>query len=283
MYERILEFLKEKPLPYMQSTAPFWDDEHISKGMLAAHLNPDFEGASRKLVFIKKSVDWISGISDIRKGNKLLDLGCGPGIYAEMFYDAGFAVTGIDYSRRSIKYATEQAKIKHKDIQYIYMNYLDIAYENAFDFVTLIYCDFGVLPHADRAKLLIKIRKALKKGGILILDGFTEKEIRNFSETRTIRYETHGFWSSVPYMLIQSNYVYPETKNYLEQYIVVTENTCQCYNNWNQIYSIQSFGDELRSAGFDNIQFFDDVSGQPLTGTQNTLCAVAQSNNYFKG
>jgi SAM-dependent methyltransferase len=274
MYEKILAFLKQKPLPYAQSTAPFWDDEHISKGMLAAHLNPDFEGASRNLTFIKKSVDWISSISNIRENNKLLDLGCGPGIYAEMFYDTGFIVTGIDYSRRSIEYATEQAKNKHKDIKYIYMNYLDIDYENKFDFVTLIYCDFGVLPPADRAKLLIKIRKALKKDGILILDGFTENEIRNFSEARTIRYETQSFWSPVPHMLIQNNYIYPETKNYLEQYIVVTENACQCYNNWNQIYSMQSFKEELRNAGFDKIQFFNDVSGQPYTGTQNTLCAV---------
>ena len=194
------------------------------------------------------------------------------------FMMQAFAVTGIDYSCRSVEYATRQAKIKHQEIQYIYMNYLDIDYEDTFDFVTLIYCDFGVLPPHDRAKLLIKIRKALKKGGILILDGFTDNQIRDFSETRTIRYETHGFWSPVPHMLIQSNIIYPKTKNYLEQYIVVTEDTCECYNNWNQIYSIQSFGDELRSAGFDNIQFFDDVSGQPFTGTQNTLCAVAQSN-----
>ncbi|WP_312869993.1 methyltransferase domain-containing protein [Fontibacillus panacisegetis] len=55
-------------------------------------------------------MDCISIISDIRENNKLLYLGCGPGIYAEMFHDTGFIVTEIDYSRRSIEYATEQAK-----------------------------------------------------------------------------------------------------------------------------------------------------------------------------
>ena len=81
---------------------------------------------------------------------------------------------------RSIEYAVEQAKSNHKDIKYVYMNYLDIDYENEFDFVTLIYCEFGVLPTAERAKLLIKIRKALKKDGFLILDGFTENKIPKF-------------------------------------------------------------------------------------------------------
>ena len=46
--KKILEFLKEKPLPYAQSTAPFWDDEHISKGMLSAHLKAGFRRSLEK-------------------------------------------------------------------------------------------------------------------------------------------------------------------------------------------------------------------------------------------
>lgn len=278
MYEKILDFLQRKPLLYTKSTAPFWDDDHISKGMLAAHLKPDIEGASRKHDFIKKSVDWIAEICNTQDGNKLLDLGCGPGIYANKLYDIGFAVTGIDYSRRSIDYATKQAKMNHADIKYIYQNYLDIDYENEFDFVTLIYCDFGVLSPADRAKLLIKIKRALKINGTLILDGFTDNQISNFGETRTIKYETQGFWSPAPYICIQSNYMYRETRNYLEQYIIVTDNECQCYNNWNQIYSMQSLENELQDAGFKNIQFYDDISGRPFTGTSNTICVVTKKN-----
>lgn len=38
----------------------------------------------------------------------------------------------------------------------IYQNYLDIDYENQYDIVTLIYCDFGVLKQTDREQLLLK-------------------------------------------------------------------------------------------------------------------------------
>lgn len=72
--------------------------------------------------------------------------------------------------------------MNHADIKYIYQNYLDMDYENEFDFVTLIYCDFGVLPAADRIKLLIKIKRALKIDGTLILDGFTDNKISDFME-----------------------------------------------------------------------------------------------------
>ena len=35
-----------KPPLYSQSTNKFWDDEHISKGMLEAHLNPNWDAAT---------------------------------------------------------------------------------------------------------------------------------------------------------------------------------------------------------------------------------------------
>lgn len=58
MLKDSLEAICGRPKRYEEMEIPFWDDEHISKQMLAAHLAPDFEGASRKLDFIRQSVDW---------------------------------------------------------------------------------------------------------------------------------------------------------------------------------------------------------------------------------
>jgi 2-polyprenyl-3-methyl-5-hydroxy-6-metoxy-1,4-benzoquinol methylase len=89
-----------------RSTEPFWDDEHISKGMLEAHLNPDWDVASRKHSLIDRSVQWLSSI--IPAGGKILDIGCGPGLYTKRLSDIGYDVTGMDYSKRSIAYAKSQ-------------------------------------------------------------------------------------------------------------------------------------------------------------------------------
>ena len=40
--------LQEKPAPFTPGEPLFWDDPHISTHMLAAHLDPDFEAASRR-------------------------------------------------------------------------------------------------------------------------------------------------------------------------------------------------------------------------------------------
>ena len=53
MNEKILKFFEENPPVYAGSTKAFWDDEHISKGMLAAHLDAEHDGASRKLETIQ--------------------------------------------------------------------------------------------------------------------------------------------------------------------------------------------------------------------------------------
>lgn len=95
----------EKPSLYSKNVHEFWNDEHISEQMLKAHLNPEFDGASRKLSFIKKSAAWINEIVPPTKYSTLLDVGCEPGIYSEIFAQYGYVVTGIDFSHRSIDYA----------------------------------------------------------------------------------------------------------------------------------------------------------------------------------
>lgn len=266
--------MKQKPQVYEASSSAFWDDENISRNMLEAHLDPNVEGATRKHAFIQRSADWIAERCRGGAGKKLLDLGCGPGLYAELFDDRGFQVTGLDFSRRSIQYAKEHASKTKRDIRYEYKNYLEMNYEEAFDVITLIYCDFGVLPPKDRKTLLGKIKRALKQDGILILDGFTET--LPFQELETVQYQEEGFWSAGPHVHIQRNYKYPETANTLEQYLVVTEEDCHCYNLWNQRYSRESLKKEIESAGLCCIGFYDDVAGKAFTGRDTTICAVAE-------
>ncbi len=99
----------ERPALYKNTEVAFWNDEYISKQMLKAHLDPEFEGASRKLKFIEKSVAWIKEIVPPSSYPLLLDIGCGPGIYAERFTGIGYQVTGIDFSIRSIDYGQNSA------------------------------------------------------------------------------------------------------------------------------------------------------------------------------
>jgi 2-polyprenyl-3-methyl-5-hydroxy-6-metoxy-1,4-benzoquinol methylase len=175
----------EKPSLYKKMEGAFWDDHHISKQMLKAHLDPDFEGASRKEKFIKESVIWINEIVPSSDNPLLLDICCGPGVYAEKFTKLGYQVTGIDFSLRSINFGRTSAKNQNLDINYIYENYLDMNLQEQFDFLTMIYCDYGALSTNERKILMKKMFLHLKPHGKLLLDVFTMNKFDDFEEKQT--------------------------------------------------------------------------------------------------
>ena len=116
--------LQNKPAPFTPGEVLFWDDPHISSQMLEAHLNPEIDAASRRPETIDRSIRWLIARLDLQPGDSILDLGCGPGLYASRFARAGLQVTGVDYSRRSIEYAVKHANENKLDIHYRYQNYL---------------------------------------------------------------------------------------------------------------------------------------------------------------
>ena len=203
LYDDLHDLMKP-PALYERTDAAFWDDEHISRGMLAAHLDPGFEGASRSFAFMDRSADWIRAAAPPTTHPRLLDLGCGPGLYAERFARAGYAVTGVDLSPRSLDYARRTAGEQGLAIDYRRQNYLELDLDGAFDVAVMIYCDFGALSTDERRVVLQRVRDRLRPGGALVLDVFSRRKLEAFEE-RTV-WEDHpagGFWNAGPQFEVQ--------------------------------------------------------------------------------
>ncbi|WP_044477566.1 class I SAM-dependent methyltransferase [Paenibacillus antibioticophila] len=263
-----------KPRLYTPSTGAFWDDEHISKGMLEAHLNPDWNAATRKQDFVDKSVQWMASIAQPAQYQQLLDLGCGPGIYAERFRKAGYQVTGIDFSKRSIDYAKEQTLHNKSNIEYRYQNYLTIDYKEQFDVITLIFCDYAPLSFTDRLILLRKVYQALKPNGKFIFDVFTP--LMRKAESRSWYFSDEGgFWNEKPHICLNSVYQYDdEDHTELTQSIVITEDTVNCYNIWDHFFTKEALISEIQPIGFNTFEFYGDIAGKDYSDTGETICGV---------
>lgn len=275
MYEKIVKCLACPPV-YAPSDVSIWNDEHISKQMLLAHLNPDYEGASRKLSFIEDSVAWIKEIMPCQEYPALLDVGCGPGLYAERFCQAGYQVTGIDYSRRSIAYARCSAKRQGLDITYVCQDYLKMDCENVFACATFIYCDYGVLSTENRSLILQNIYRSLKKGGKLLLDVFSLEMFHDFQEAQTWQVcADGGFWSQGKHLLISGQYKYPQHVT-LEKTTIITEENIRTCNIWNTCFSAESLIEEAQAAGFKKFELFGDVAGQSYTADNRTIAILLE-------
>ena len=274
--ENLLKHI-QKPKLFAKSTGPFWDDLHISAQMLKAHLDPDSDLASRKHVTIDKAVEWIIKELALQKGDQILDLGCGPGLYCTRFAEREMVVTGIDYSKRSIQYANEYATSNKLEIEYIYKDYLTVDYNDAFDLVVLIYYDFGVLSDQDRDLLLGKIYKSIKPGGHFVFDVFTPKYHDSIKEERTWKREKQGFWRPVPYLLLTEKIKYPDQNVLLTQYAVIDENSkIDIYRIWDHAYTKHSISKVLSDAGFNDVRFYADITGSEYSDNLKTLAIIAK-------
>ena len=110
MYDE-LKKIDRIPRPFEFYTAEtLWADDHISKQMLAFHLDDNSEPASRPKAFIDCSVSWLKSRFNIGPGVKIADFGCGPGLYTTRFARLGAEVTGIDFSARLINLGTQMAE-----------------------------------------------------------------------------------------------------------------------------------------------------------------------------
>lgn len=276
MINKIFEYSK-KPALYTQSTTKFWDDEHISKEMLKAHLNPTVEAASRKHDFIDKSVKWIETIAPNQTYTNVLDLGCGPGMYTHRLFNRGYTVTGIDYSKRSIEYAKSQAQKEGYNIEYIYKNYLEIDYSNEFDLILLIYCDYAALTHNQRKIILRKIYTAMKEGARFIFDVFTPKKNEGDKESNSwYLQDGSGFWKPQKHICLQSHYIYDDNIK-LDQYVIIDEEgNVDAYRIWNRCYTEKMIRKELEEVGFKKIRIYSDVTGKSYHKYSKTICVVAE-------
>ena len=258
--------LQQKPAPFTPGEPLFWDDPHISKQMLDVHLNPDIEAASRKAETIDRSVPWLIQTLGLKTGASLLDLGCGPGLYASRFARAGFGVTGVDYSRRSIGYASNHAKENNLEIVYRYENYLNLTDEDQYDAAFLIYGDFCPLNPEQRSMLLKNIYRALKPNGKFVLDVSTREHRMKHGNKNGWYAAESGFWKPGPHLVLEAGFDYPEGSIWLDQYAVIeADEKISVYRNWFQDYTPESITAELVQGSFAVESIWADLTGTPYT------------------
>lgn len=275
MNYNMLTSLVSKPSKDTKGEALFWNDPYIAERMLEAHLDDTSEQATRSRAFVKASVDWISTVLPVDAYPELLDLGCGPGIYAEQFHEAGYQVTGVDVSPGSISYAKASAQEKGYAIQYQIADYLQASWPSQYELITMIYCDFAVLTDSDRTSMLQKILAMLKPGGCFLFDVFTPKQYEGRAQEHTWRIEEDGFWSKACCLQLSSFYRYDETNTFLQQYTILQEESCKQYLIWDHTFTQQELFDLLMAAGFSSVSFYGSVAGAAYDPNGKTIAVLA--------
>lgn len=273
-----LQEINQRPEPYAYYTAPeLWCDPYISERMLEIHLNNNIDLASRKNVFVERSIAWMIEHFKINSNSKICDFGCGPGLYTTRFAEKGALVAGIDFSKNSIDYAKKTAKEKNLNIEYFLEDYLKFTPNKKFDLVCIIFCDFCALNPEQRKVLLKKFYDCLEEGGSILLDACTlpfydlEKE-QSFYEHSP----GDGFWSKKPCYIFNNTFKYDLEKLVLRKFTIIEETKIRESYNWLQCYDLQSITAELAAHGFDATEHYSNVAGDVYQDNSPEIALVAK-------
>ncbi len=111
---------RPRPLePWAEGGKIPWDHPEFSRRMLDEHLSQAHDAASRRAACIDRHVRWIHEHVLESGAGRVLDLGCGPGLYTERLARLGHACAGIDFSPASIAYARERAAAEGLPCTYV--------------------------------------------------------------------------------------------------------------------------------------------------------------------
>lgn len=237
---------------YQRSKDNIWTDAHISKYMLAAHLDTSNDAATRNPASVDRTIDWI--VAEAEGGKRAIDLGCGPGIYCEKLAARGLEVTGLDISARSIAYARRSAEDRGLSLRYVEGSYLDTAGLDLgrHDLALCIYCDFGALVPAEQETFLRNARGLLDVEGLLFLDVFSNGINDGRKEGKDWGFcPDESFWSPRPHLVLEEARHFPEARAWGTRTIVIEEDgTEREYITWDTYYAPGDIEALLDANGF---------------------------------
>lgn len=278
---KALEKLARRPAPFDGIERSFWNDPYVSQHVLNAHLDPDDDEASRRPETIDASVEWmraeVERRAHSREARRLLDLGCGPGLYAQRFAAMGIQVSGIDLSAHSIAYARKTARRVGLDIEYRVGDYRRVRLGTDYDGTLIVYGGFSEMHPDDRGPLLRRVREAMKPGAPVFFDVVTRRYADRVGESEGWYVaRKHGFWAEGYHLVLEQSLHYGNEGAHLQRFIVILPSgDVRVFSLWRTYYTRESIEELLSSCGFTVDGYYADLTGRPFDRDGEWIGVVA--------
>ncbi|WP_437975800.1 methyltransferase domain-containing protein [Sorangium sp. So ce295] len=119
---------------------------------------------------VRREVDFIEERLGVEKGAVILDLACGAGGHAIEIASRGYSVVGYDLSLAMLARAADEAQDRGQKLNFLQGDMREMTFEETFDGVYCWSTSFGYFDDEKNADVLARIRRALRPGGMLLLD-----------------------------------------------------------------------------------------------------------------
>ena len=119
---------------------------------------------------IGKEVDFIETSLGLERGGTMLDLACGTGRQAIELARRGYEVVAFDLSLQMLARAGDEAQERDVKLNFVQGDMRDMAFEAQFDGVYCWNTAFGYFDEEKNAHVIDRVHRALKAGGLFLLD-----------------------------------------------------------------------------------------------------------------
>jgi SAM-dependent methyltransferase len=260
----LLDVVDRAPLrPWAEEEKIPWDEPAFSARMLREHLSQQHDAASRRFSLVDDHVRWLAGRLP-REGARILDLGCGPGLYTSRLARLGHRCVGIDFSPASLEHARREALRDGLACEYRLQDLRAGAFGGAFDLVLLCYGELNVFRPQEAAAILREAHQSLAAGGQIVLEVHSFEAVRALGQ-RPPRWYTlpEGLFADAPHLVLEEATWEPELRAAVQRYFVVDAETGRVARHAAtvQAYEDGDYDALLLSCGFEDLERLPSLDG----------------------
>ncbi|MCA9980311.1 MAG: class I SAM-dependent methyltransferase [Anaerolineales bacterium] len=256
------------PRPWAYGGNLPWNDPAFSERMLREHLDQTHGAASRTDTERAHQIQWLWRQLNLYSGSSLLDVTCGPGLYAVALAEQGLLVTGVDFAPASIRYARNLAEQKGVADRCTFIEADVRGYDfgtQCFDAAVVLYGQLAVMSIDEAQALLTAVGRALKPGARLVLELLDQERV---DKTKSSWWYTDnsGLWGDTPYLHLGERRWLADEQLSMERFYIVQLETGHMDEIilCDQTYSIASLTTMLHTAGFPQVTAQPNGANLPL-------------------
>ena len=267
-----------EPAPWAEGENIPWHDPAFSERMLAEHLSQSHDMASRRAATIDEQVRWIHSELLGKQPVRILDLGCGPGLYTSRLAKLGHDCMGIDYSPASIHYAIDHAEQEGLGCKYMLQDVREAQFGSGFGLAMMIFGEFNVFCRDDAANVLKKACSALADQGLLLLEAHTLGAAERIGRQGRSWYSAEsGLFSDQPHLCLQENFWDCEGHTATTRYFIIDAASGQvtCHAASYQGYSHEQYRSLPAETGFEKVRLFPSLTDEE-DGQADLVAIVAR-------
>ena len=276
----LLEFVRRSPVaPWQDGEKIPWDDPGFSRRMFKEHFSQRHDRASRRLDTIEAHVDWIHEHALQAQPSKVLDLGCGPGLYTSRLARKGHSCVGIDFSPASIGHAADEASRGRLACDYVQEDIREADYGEGFALVMLISGEFNAFRSTDAKSILQRANAALVECGVLLLEPHPYDAVRKIGMGGPSWYSADaGLFSDRPHLCLQEQAWDADTSTATARYFIVDAATGEVsrYAGSSQAYTDDEYRALLEECAFAEIEFLQSLTGAKDEAQHDLMVIVAR-------